>query len=253
MTRTALPSAPAATIAHRDAAAIAEVAYGRFADVVETLSAEDWTRETDCTGWTVRDLVGHLVGAMRSAASLRELFSQQREVKDRVAREGGNETDRMTQVQIERTAGLSTTELTRECRSLVGPAAAGRRRTPLPMRRLVRFPVEFADVTESWDLGYLVDVILTRDTWLHRVDLCRATGSTMLLTPEHDGRVVADVVGEWARRHGRPYRLELVGPAGGSFSEGVGGPGLHLEAVEFCRVLSGRAPGEGLLATPVPF
>ncbi len=64
-------------------------------------------------------------------------------------------------------------------------------------------------------MGYLLDVILTRDPWMHRVDIARATGRDLVLTPEHDGRIVADVVAEWARRHGQPFTLTLTGPAGG--------------------------------------
>ena len=50
---------------------------------------------------------------------------------------------------------------------------------------------------------------------MHRLDIARATGHAPVLTADHDGVIVADVVAEWARRHGRPYRLELTGPAGG--------------------------------------
>ena len=39
-------------------------------------------------------------------------------------------------------------------------------------------------------------MILTRDTWMHRVDISRATGRDLVLTAEHDGRIVADVVDE---------------------------------------------------------
>jgi hypothetical protein len=102
-------------------------------------------------------------------------------------------------------------------------------------------------------LGYLMGCIYTRDTWMHRIDLARATGRPPALTPEHDGRIVADVVAEWARAHGRPYTLTLTGPAGGTFTRGTGGESIDMDAVEFCRVLSGRAQGSGLLAHAVPF
>jgi hypothetical protein len=75
----------------------------------------------------------------------------------------------------------------------------------------------------------------------------------VLLTPDHDGRIVADVVAEWAAAHRRPYRLTLAGPAGGTWSTGEDGASLALDAVEFCRTVSGRAPGTGLLAHAVPF
>jgi uncharacterized protein (TIGR03083 family) len=241
-------------IDHREAMGLAATAYRRFADLAATIPSDGWDRPTDCTGWTVRDLVGHVVGAMRSAASVRELLSQQREVKARVRRDGGTEVDAMTQVQIDRTAGLATSEVVAECRRLVDPATAGRRRIPAPIRRLARIPVVMGDIDETWRLGYLVDVILTRDAWLHRIDLARALGVEPVLSADHDGRIVADVVSEWARRHGRPFRLVLTGAAGGSFaSSAAGAERLELDAVEFCRIVSGRSEGRGLLATSVPF
>ncbi len=99
-----------------------------------------------------------------------------------------------------------------------------------------------------------MDVIWTRDPWMHRVDISDATGREMHLSADHDGVLVDDVVREWAERHGKPYALTLYGPAGGHWSAGAGGPSLELDAVAFCRVLSGRGtPGNGLLATRVPF
>jgi hypothetical protein len=88
---------------------------------------------------------------------------------------------------------------------------------------------------------------------MHRIDISRAVGRPVHLTPDHDGALVADVATEWAGRHGNPCRLELTGPAGGTWSFGTGGPRLELDAVEFCRTLSGRGTGDGLLATEVPF
>jgi hypothetical protein len=74
--------------------------------------------------------------------------------------------------------------------------------------------------TETWKLGYLLETILTRDPWMHRVDIARATGRDLVLTPDHDGRIVADVVAEWARRHGQPFTLELTGPIGATYVNG---------------------------------
>lgn len=240
-------------IRHAEAMRLAAMAYDRFADVVERIGPDDWARATDCEGWTVRDLVGHVVGAMRSAASIREFAAEQREIRRRLRADGGNQVDLMTQIQIDRVADLGVAELVAECRRLGPKAAAGRRRTPGPARRLVSFRVQMGAIDERWRLGYLIDVILTRDAWLHRIDLCRAIGAEPVLTADHDGRIVADVVAEWCRRHGRPVELHLGGPAGGRFSSGSGGTSIEIDAVEFCRTVSGREPGDGLLATDVPF
>jgi hypothetical protein len=107
--------------------------------------------------------------------------------------------------------------------------------------------------TERWKFGYLVDTIFTRDTWMHRLDICRATGRDMVLTASHDGRLVADVVADWARRHGKPFVLTLTGPAGGTWQAGDATEALELDALDFCWTLAARTPGSGLLTTPVPF
>jgi hypothetical protein len=75
---------------------------------------------------------------------------------------------------------------------------------------------------------------------------------------DHDGVIVADIVAEWTRRHGQPYRLELTGPAGGSWSSHTSGEEIVMDAIDFCRVLAGRLGPDGdkpcwLLATQVPF
>lgn len=256
MTSTAETFAPAVSWLRREAMALAETAYQRLADLLGALSAEDWGRPTDCEGWTVRDLAGHVLGAMRSAASAREQTGQQQEAGRRTKAWGGYLVDHLTAIQIERTVDLSTAALAAEAQRLVGPATAGRRRTPAALRRTVSIPVRMGGIDERWPLGYFVDVILTRDAWLHRIDLCRAVRREPELTADHDGRIVADVADEWGRRHGRPFALTLTGPAGGHFAGGEPDAGvdeIELDAVEFCRIVSGRSSGAGLLSTEVPF
>ncbi len=86
------------------------------------------------------------------------------------------------------------------------------------------------------------------------VSVCVSGAAEAVLTPEHDGRIVADIVADWARRHGKPFELVLARPAGGSYRSGTSGERLNLEAVEFCSLLSGRGNGgESLLATFTPF
>ena len=86
-----------------------------------------------------------------------------------------------------------------------------------------------------------------------RIDICRATGASLELTPEQDGRLAADIVEEWADGHGRPFELCLSGPAGGDWRRGTGGERLELDAIDLCRTLAGRGTATGLLAQPVPF
>jgi hypothetical protein len=111
-------------------------------------------------------------------------------------------------------------------------------------------------VCEKWNLGYLIDTIYLRDLWMHRIDAARAARQSPELTAGHDGRIVADITAEWARRHGQPFLLDLTGSAGCSYARDPGNPAaerLSLDAIEFCRILAGRASAAGLLTTIVPF
>jgi len=160
--------------------------------------------------------------------------------------------DALTDLQVRRNAELDRQTLIGELRTRAPIQTNWRARRRL-MRR-IPFKNEMPDGTvETWRAGYLFDVILTRDPWMHRIDLTRAADHDMLLTADHDGRIVADVVAEWAERHGQPFRLTLTGPAGGRWSNGSGGAQLELDAVDFCRTVSGRSTGEGLLKVSVPF
>jgi uncharacterized protein (TIGR03083 family) len=237
---------------------LAETEYRRVADAVDALRAGDWTRPTDCTAWNVRQLVAHIAGMARFASTPLEKARQTRAAKAR-QQDGQAFVDAQTDLQVEQRKHLGHDELRAELRRIGPRAARGRRRTPGFVRRLrLPEPQTVNGTPETWSIGYLTDVILTRDPWMHRMDLARATGQAPVLTRDHDGILVADVVLEWARRHGRPYRLELTGPAGGAWSHGTGGEQIVMDAVDFCRVVSGRSgsagePPTGLLAAQVPF
>ncbi len=251
MTAPTIPVAAVPPLRHEEAAALAATENERFVALVRSLDAEDWDKPTDCPAWDVRAMASHVLAMMEAGAFLplfvRQHLAGKRAAGDRPAVDG------MTEVQVRERMHLSPAELTDQLSRTWQKAA--RRRTGLPgvLRRLP-LKVEGADgERERWTLGFVFECILTRDTWMHRVDIARATGRPLELTPDHDGRLVADVVAEWARRHGRPFTLHLGGPAGGTFVAGEGGEQITLDAVEFCRTLSGRAPGTGLLTEAVPF
>jgi uncharacterized protein (TIGR03083 family) len=176
---------------------------------------------------------------------------QEAATAERLKATGGLRIDALTAIQVEEHAHLTPGELAAALRAAVPGAMAGRRGTTPEVRAMPFEPGPPFDGV--WTLGYLLDVILTRDPWMHRVDMARATGAALVLSPEHDGRLVADVVADWTRRHGKPFTLALTGPAGGTFVAGDGGEAYELDAVEFCRILSGRAEGTGLLTQEVPF
>jgi uncharacterized protein (TIGR03083 family) len=249
--RSALPRAEAMRLAATE--------YRRFAAAVAELRPEDWQRRTDCPAWNVHEMVAHVIGMAYMASSPLE---QSRQRKGALARrtDGTPFIDWLTAHQVDKFGPCSPEQLVRLAAVVAPKAARGRRLTPgFVRRRSMPVPQLVGGVPETWTVGFLVDTILTRDTWMHRVDLARATGQPMVLTPEHDGVIVADIVAEWAGRHGAPYRLTLAGPAGGTWSSGSAaaagesGEQLELDAVEFCRLVSGRGPASGLLGVPVPF
>jgi uncharacterized protein (TIGR03083 family) len=223
----------------------------RMLALLAALSGDDWTQPTDCAGWDVRALAGHVLGGVEGFSSFGNVVHLMRAAKKEAG--DGSFVDGMTAVQVRERAELSTQELV-ERMAKAGPRSARfRSRMPAPFRAAAMKQELLSGANEKWKMAYLVDVILTRDTWMHRVDLTRATGREMVLTPEHDGRIVADAVAEWARRHGQPFTLDLTGPAGGTFVNGSGGESFSLDAVDMCRNMSGRSPATGLLAQEVPF
>ena len=231
---------------------LASAEYARVADQLRSLVADDWTKPTDCPLWDVRAMAGHTLGMLTTFTGYRMMLGEMVTATRTSKRSGEPMIDALTAKQVADHAGLSTAELIARIDD-VGPRAARWRASRPALFRRIPMAQEVGGRTETWRMGYLLDVILTRDPWMHRVDIARATGRDMDLRAEHDGRIVADVVAEWARRHGEPFSLTLTGPAGGTYVSGEGGERITIDAVEFCRTLSGRASGTGLLTQVVPF
>lgn len=236
-----------------EAKKLAATEYQRLVDLLRSLEPDDWIRPTECSGWDVRAMAGHCVGMLSDYTSWTAMVKRFVAANRRAKKTGAKFIDALTALQVEQYASVTAVELTAMAAER-GPKAAQWRTSAPGLARRISSRQEVGGVLETWRLGYLLDTILTRDPWMHRVDMTRATGRVMVLTSDHDGRLVADVAGEWARRHGQPFTLKLMGPAGGEFVAGDGsGHAITVDAVEFCRILSGRAPGAGLLRQEVPF
>jgi uncharacterized protein (TIGR03083 family) len=228
---------------------LATTEYDRLLALFRGLGPDDWRRPTACEGWTVQDIVAHLVGTAEANASQLENLRQLVRGSVLARRTGRAPVDGINDVQIADRRQLTSDELIARLDQVADRAVRGRRRTPGPLRPL-RIPGPDGG---TLTLGHLVDIVYTRDQWMHRVDLAAATGCELVLTADHDGRIVADVAREWAEAHGEPVELELTGPAGGTYHQGAGGPRVTIDAVDFCVAVSGRQAGEGLLAVPVIF
>jgi uncharacterized protein (TIGR03083 family) len=233
-----------------EARRLAEEEYRRFAELTAALTTQEWALPTDCAAWDVRKIALHVLGSADAQASVREFAHQMRRglpLNKQI--DSHHWVDGLNELQIRERAHLSDAEIAGQLKEVGPRAVRGRWRTPPPMRFV---PLPFGPPIGWQPLKYLLDVGFTRDTWCHRIDICRATGRPMELTPDHDGRLVADIVAEWAAIHGQPFELVLDGPAGGTFRQGQGGERVDIDALDFIRTLTGRLPGTGVLSNPLP-
>ena len=233
-----------------EARVLAEEEFVRFADLVASLTPDEWERPTDCTEWDVRKMALHVLGSGDAQASFPTFVHQlRRGVPLNKEIDSHHWVDGMNELQIRERDHLSNDEIVAQL-STVGPKAVkGRWGTPLPARYL---PIPFGPPIGWTSLKYLLDVGFTRDVWAHRIDIHAAIERPMQLTADHDGRLVADIVGEWADIHGLPFELVLEGAAGGKFSQGVDGERVEIDTLDFIRTLSGRLPGTGVLSNLLP-
>jgi len=233
-----------------EARGLAEDEFARFADLVASLTPGEWATPTDCTGWDVRKMALHVLGSGDAQASVREFLHQlRRGMPLNKQIESHHWVDGLNELQIRERDHLSNDELVAQLRAVGPKAVKGRWRTPPPMRYV---PIPFGPPVGWAPLKYLLDVGFTRDVWAHRIDIHAAIDRPMQVTADHDGRLVADIVAEWAAIHGQPFELVLEGPAGGKFTQGDDGERVEIDALDFIRTLSGRLCASGVLSNPLP-
>ena len=236
-------------LGHQQGMGLAKTEFARIVDLLRQLRPEEWQCQTVCPLWDVRAMAGHVLGMAQAQASFPQFIHDLRSAR----KLGGSVIDGINATQVRERSHLTAAEVVDGLASAAPRAVKMRRRTPALLRWLVRMRQDPPFQAERWQYGYLVDRVFTRDTWVHRLDIARATSRAMVLTHEHDGRIVADVVADWAHRHGRPFDLTFTGPAGGHWGQGTGGESIEIDALDYCWTVSGRMPGRGLLTTPVPF
>ncbi len=233
---------------------LAATEYDRVAATLAALGPDDWTRPTSCTAWDVRELACHVVGMSAMVATPWEMARQQRKAAADAKAAGTDPLTALTALQVRERADWSPDRVVSAVCSIGPRALRGRRLIPPFIRNRPFGDLQHVNGRdEAWTIGFLSDVIFTRDPWMHRMDVAEATGTEPVLTADHDGVIVADVVAEWSTRHAAPYDLELTGPAGGHWQRGTGGESISMDAIAFCRAVSGRGEAPGLLSVEVPF
>ena len=224
--------------------------------VLSDLDEQAWHRPTVCDGWTVDDMVGHMIGAAKSNISVREMLRQQLHGLRHRGDFDGQSLDAANALQVREHAHLTPSEKLAVLADVGPRAARARATTPGPLRP-IPLPMgvggSIPQAPPRLTLGRLNEVIYTRDTWLHRVDIARAADVDPRLDSDVDRRLLDDVVAEWAATHGRPVQLHLEGPAGGTWQQGHDGPTVTAEVADFLWGITGRGEADGLLGTWVMF
>jgi uncharacterized protein (TIGR03083 family) len=220
----------------------------RFFALIDTLEGSDWDKPTACTAWSVRDILAHQAGGFASGTGYRELF---RQLFKAMPKPGQLPEDALNALQLAERTHKSPEELAAEVRR-TGPVAARKWSYQFQFAKLLAMPHAIAG---TLSLRYLMWVIHSRDTWMHRLDICRATGRPFAHTPDHDRRIVAlimrDVALQLARQRDNTCLIfELTGHAGGVWKVGHGEPActIRMDALDFSIFASGRFTPEQALA-----
>ncbi len=241
-----------------EARALGLAAYEQLFLLLEDLDDSEWRRPTVCAEWTVDDMVGHLLGAAKSMASMREMIRQQAYGKRHARDHGGNALDATNDLQVRDHVDLAPAGKVAALRSIAERAVTKRTGLPGLVRRIpVPLDVDAGsfpdDAPSSVSLGHVNEILYLRDSWLHRVDIARATGRDARVDRDADVRILEDVVIEWARAHGQPFTLRFEDAIGRTYRHGTGGEAITTTAEDFAFAVTRRAPADGLLSTFVLF
>ena len=254
MTTTTIDVTAVTPVTHHEAMRLQTARTGADRVGSPVARTASWAAATDCPAWDIRAMYQHVLGACEAGASLRENVRQLRRARAYRRRHGGPLEAALSTVQVCERSDLSPAQVA------TAPAVVARRRcagAPACRRPSAGTPVS-RSTGRSSRRGHSAtsSTPSTCATCGCTASTCPSAARTPVdATAEHDGRIVADVVAEWARRHGEPFVLELTGTAGGAYA---GRTRPHRRAPVDGRrgVLShpGRpSPARGLMATIVPF
>ncbi|PKN90690.1 MAG: hypothetical protein CVU44_22515 [Chloroflexi bacterium HGW-Chloroflexi-6] len=222
-----------------EAHSLLQTAFERFMRLIESLDPEDWSKPTACTEWDVRAMVAHQAGGYASGSSYREMIRQY----STIPKAGQLPEDAINILQLSERADKTPAELIAELKQVGAKTIHNWAYGFRPIKWLaIPHPVG-----GFMSLGHLMWITHSRDTWMHRLDICRATGRAFEQTREHDGRinqlVVLDVAKKTSKKlAGQAISLNLGGIAGGTWTIGHGGPKAELEmdVLDFNIFVSGR-------------
>jgi uncharacterized protein (TIGR03083 family) len=213
-----------------------------LADSLETLTPEQWERDTDCTGWSVRELAGHMVGAQEDARHIPTVLWRRMKGRRRYPHLAA--VDAANQIQVDDHATHTSDQLCRDYRANAAKVARRVRNFPSVLSGVPVDPT-MAPGNRPLRLGYLFNVIYLRDAWMHGFDLARAVGLPRTQTTA-DALVLEQIMGDLATAwgEGSGVELHLTGELEGTWRIGSAKvqARVQCDGVELCRSLSGRTP-----------
>lgn len=209
-------------------------------DLLASIDGDEWHRRTVCDEWDVADIAGHLIGQAEDVIHLSSFPRRFR--KGKRVYPAAPRFDAHMMVQADEHRGTSPAEL----RALFDQlwAKATRRISGNP-QLIRRFTMQVDDVPRM-SYGYIQDILLARDLWMHRDDVCQALGRSFDAGPYAE-QLIAQVMYDleaagpfWGERPA--VVLELTGQGGGTYRLGREEPigRASVDAVGYMRTLSGR-------------
>lgn len=243
-------------LTHAEAMVLCEEEHRRFQAVIESLTGDEWHKPTACSLWTVKDIVAHQAAHVVSFTSLGNFMGQLNPLAMRpYFRRGMSALDAWNQSQVDVRAGHSPSALIAEIRDATPQSLKSRAGLPALLRGLT-LPAPGLDQPRS--LGYMFDLIYTRDMWMHRIDICLATDRPVTLDAAHDRRTVALIVRDLALKsrrglNGRAAILDLTGAGGGRYTIGANTAPeatVTMDPVSFANLTSGREKAGNVVRQP---
>ncbi|MFF0343804.1 maleylpyruvate isomerase family mycothiol-dependent enzyme [Kribbella sp. NPDC004875] len=217
-------------------------------EVLASIEGDEWKRRTVCEEWDVADIAGHLIGQAEDVT--RPLSFPRRYRKAKRVYPGVLRIDAHMMVQADEHRGTPPAELRTTFDQVWAKATRKISTEPELMRRMA---MTFNGV--RMNLGYIHDILLARDLWMHRDDVCQALGRGFDPGP-HAEEIVAQVMYDvidgpwWGERPA--VEVELTGAGGGTYQLGRGAPVgcAAVDAVGYLRTLSGRDDAPAVTGDP---
>ena len=148
-----------------EATALAESQNRALLHMLYLLDDAQWAAPTDCVRWSVKDIASHIYGWAESLTSFKETRRQIGQAFRR-RKELGNILDAQNQVQADAGRRIPTEELLLRMEEVL-PRMIKRRAS---WGRFGRYVPIWGPPFGFSNLGYLTNVIFTRDVFMHRID-----------------------------------------------------------------------------------